>query len=114
MYPCKEPSQWDHDGDEAALRLIGTDLCLQVVGDGLPAVLSTDCSCTQSTWAFASSSRLHLAAPDQEGRLLCLEMNSTNPHTIMTNTCICLDDGSVCDRDPQSQWFKLISSNFKY
>ncbi|KAK6933827.1 Glycoside hydrolase, family 5 [Dillenia turbinata] len=99
---CWRPSQWDHDRDEAALRLIGTDLCLQVVGDGLPAVLSTDCSSNQSTWTFASSSRLHLAASDQEGRLLCLEMNSTNPHTIMTNTCICLGDGSVCDRDPQS------------
>ncbi|KAK6928761.1 hypothetical protein RJ641_004966, partial [Dillenia turbinata] len=103
MYPYNKPSQWNHNGDGAALRLIGTDLCLQVVGDGLPAALSSDCSSKQSTWNIASSSRLYLSALDQGGRLLCLEMNYTNPYKIMTNTCICLGDGSVCDRDPQSQ-----------
>ncbi|KAK6947853.1 Glycoside hydrolase, family 5 [Dillenia turbinata] len=110
---CQSGSRWSHEGEENPIRLIGSGLCLKVVGDGLPPILSTDCTSPQSTWKFVSSSKLHIAAPDEKSKMLCLESNFSNFSVIITGKCLCLEDTSTCNRDPQQQWFKLIPTNLQ-
>ncbi|KAL5749990.1 hypothetical protein ACOSP7_024593 [Xanthoceras sorbifolium] len=106
-------SRWSHDGDGAPIRLMGSALCLKVAGDGLPPVLSSDCLSQQSAWKSVSNSKLHLAAKDQHGEYLCLDKISAKSSKILTRKCICIDDDSDCLENPQSQWFKFISTNVK-
>ncbi|KAK2664175.1 hypothetical protein Ddye_002749 [Dipteronia dyeriana] len=54
--------RWSQDGDGGPIRLMGSALCLKVVGDGLPPILSSDCLSQQSAWKSVSKSNLHLAA----------------------------------------------------
>lgn len=103
-------SRWGHDGNGTPLRLLGTALCLTVVGDGLELVLSTDCSSQQTLWSEVSQSSLQLAAKDVNGNLLCLDKSPDSSHIIATK-CICIEDDSSCLDDPQSQWFKLIRTS---
>ncbi|KAF6162133.1 hypothetical protein GIB67_008262 [Kingdonia uniflora] len=108
---CLNRSKWSYTGDESPIWLMGTSLCLNVVGDGLPVIISSDCSSNQSTWRVVLDSKLHIAARDAQGRSLCLESNPFNSNIILTRECLCLnDDDSLCNESPpQIQWFTLIS-----
>ncbi|GAY39204.1 hypothetical protein CUMW_042570 [Citrus unshiu] len=70
-------SRWSYGGDGTPIRLMDRSLCLKVVGDGLPPMLSNDCQSKQSAWSLVSSSKLHLATKDDEhgGELLCLQIS---------------------------------------
>ncbi|THF94374.1 glycosyl hydrolase 5 family protein-like [Camellia sinensis] len=113
---CRNPSQWSHDGDGSPIKLKGTSWCLTISGNGLPVILSNDCSSHRSIWELVSSSKLHVGAKDEQGTYLCLEWSrSSNSSAILTKKCLCLDDNvkdvPSCDDDPQIQWFKLIPTN---
>ncbi|WJZ81921.1 hypothetical protein VitviT2T_001730 [Vitis vinifera] len=106
---CRERSKWSHGGDGWPIRLVGGELCLKAVGDGVPVTLSTDCKSPRATWKLVSDSRLHVAAMDEQGNSLCLEATSSNYSSILTRRCACVKNEANCD--PQSQWFKLVPSN---
>ncbi|KAJ9706058.1 hypothetical protein PVL29_001567 [Vitis rotundifolia] len=106
---CRERSKWSHSGDWSPIQLVGSELCLKAVGDGVPVALSTDCKSPWATWKPVSDSMLHIAAMDEQGNSLCLESTSSNYPSILTRSCACLNNEANCD--PQSQWFKLVPSN---
>ncbi|KAK7319585.1 hypothetical protein RJT34_04308 [Clitoria ternatea] len=110
MGDCKSNSLWRYEGDGSPMRLKDSALCLKAIGEGLPPILSQDCLSSQSSWKAVSLTRLHLATFDKDGSLLCLEKES-NSSKIVTRKCICVEDDSSCLDNPQSQWFKLISTN---
>ncbi|XP_050229018.1 glycosyl hydrolase 5 family protein-like [Mercurialis annua] len=109
----QEPSLWSHDGDGAPLRLMGSAQCLKAIGDGLEPVLSRDCLGQPSSWISLSNSKLQLGVRNENGDYLCLEMESFNSSKILTRKCICIEDDSDCQENPQSQWFKLVKNNVK-
>ncbi|KAL6348768.1 hypothetical protein AAG906_033424 [Vitis piasezkii] len=106
---CRERSKWSHSGDGSPIQLVGSELCLKAVGDGVPVALSTDCKSPWATWKLVSDSMLHIAAMDEQGNSLCLESTSSNYSSILTRSCACLNNETNCD--PQSQWFRLVPSN---
>ncbi|KAK3029828.1 hypothetical protein RJ639_038262 [Escallonia herrerae] len=104
-------SRWRYSKHGNRIKLLGTSGCLTAVGDGLPAVVSNHCSSQKSKWRIVSSSKLHVTAKDDQGRDLCLELNSSNP-TLVTKKCLCLGDdlkdAPSCEENPQRQWFKFV------
>jgi hypothetical protein len=64
-------------------------------------------------WRFVSDSKLHIAtsssssaAVDGDGAL-CLDVGPDG-RSVVTNPCRCLSADNSCE--PQSQWFKLVTS----
>ncbi|KAK3434293.1 hypothetical protein EUGRSUZ_D01801 [Eucalyptus grandis] len=104
-------SRWSHYRDGGPIRLMGTPLCLQALGDGLPPALSNDCSSQRSAWRSISNSKLHVAATDEHGNRLCWEKKSNESSLVLTRKCICVDDDSGCMENPQGQWFKFVPTN---
>lgn len=88
-----------------------TGLCLKASGEGLAASLSNDCLGKQSVWSAISNSKLHLATVTENGKSLCLQIESSNSSKIVTNSCICTTDDPTCLQDTQSQWFELVETN---
>ncbi|KAG8375041.1 hypothetical protein BUALT_Bualt10G0058400 [Buddleja alternifolia] len=111
---CKTVTRWDQHQDGGPIKLMGKPQCLGVSRDGAPARVSNDCSNNGSKWKFASSSGLHLAAQDGEGKYLCLEKNASDGK-LVTKKCLCVGDNLVdfpsCAQNPQVQWFKLVPAN---
>lgn len=52
-------TQWRYDGDRSPIKLVKTDLCLNVVGNGLPPTVSIDCSREKSIWTRVSLTKMH-------------------------------------------------------
>ena len=103
---CVKASGWSQEGDK--IKLNG-DHCLKALGDeGVPVVVSTDCSSELTSWKFISASGLHLAVGQGSG--LCLEKDSTSSK-LVTNRCICVEDDDGCIDNPQSQWFQFVPTN---
>ncbi|KAF0929420.1 hypothetical protein E2562_021433 [Oryza meyeriana var. granulata] len=120
--PCNETEVWAYTQPASTLALRGTGqgtppLCLRAEGRGQPARLASDaaagCSDALSTWRLVSDSTMHVAvnatsSPDHGGGgLLCLDVGADGT-TVVTNPCRCLRASGDCD--PESQWFKLITS----
>ncbi|XP_068652570.1 glycosyl hydrolase 5 family protein-like [Aristolochia californica] len=108
-------SRWSFRGNGHGdpIWLTGTNLCLRHVGNRLPVILSRECSDWETKWRVLSSSRLQvqIAAMDTQGEFQCLEKSFSNASSLLfTRECLCLDD-SFCEENPQSQWFKRISTN---
>ncbi|KAJ0971495.1 hypothetical protein J5N97_019454 [Dioscorea zingiberensis] len=107
---CLERTRWSYnEGGGSRVQLIESSHCLRVAGDGLPVVLSPECTDNLSTWSVASGSRHQIFAMDLQGRELCLEGNSTEG-VILTRECLCLRN-STCSENPQIQWFKFVPTN---
>ncbi|XP_022145907.1 uncharacterized protein LOC111015255 [Momordica charantia] len=106
---CKTSNRWVHNEDGAPIKLAGSKLCLKAIGDGLHPILSRDCLSQQSSWKYASNSKLQLASIDEQGQPLCLQ-RASHSLKIVTKKCTCLND-SKCEGNPENQWFKLIPSN---
>lgn len=111
---CKTASRWDQHQDNGPIKLAGstTPQCLTVVGDGAAVRVSGDCS---SKWKFVSSSGLHLAAQDGQGKYLCLDINASDS-TLVTKKCLCVGENDLvdlptCNQNPQVQWFKLVPTS---
>lgn len=113
---CLQTSKWSYGGNGTPIRLTGTSRCLTTDGDGLPPILSDDCSSQRSRWESVSESKFHMAAQDGRGSYLCLDWNSSNSSAVLlTKKCLCLDndlkDVPSCVQNPQNQWFKLVPTN---
>ncbi|XP_068652665.1 glycosyl hydrolase 5 family protein-like [Aristolochia californica] len=108
---CKNRSQWSYQGEGTPIKVKGTDLCLTRGAKRQPVFLSSNCKDLASKWNLVPSSKVQVAATDEEGGLQCLDSGSSNSTSIFTRDCVCLE-GRICsDPNPQSQWFVLISSN---
>lgn len=113
---CLQTSKWSYGGNGTPIRLTGTSRCLTTGGDGLPPILSDDCSSQRSRWESVSESKFHMAAQDGRGSYLCLDWSSSNSSAVLvTKKCLCLDndlkDVPSCGQNPQNQWFKLVPTN---
>lgn len=107
---CLSFNKWNHTGDGTAIKLMGTDLCISAVGDGLPVTLTSDCATERSQWAFVSDAKMEIR--NKEG--LCLDLDPDYASKIMTKKCLCSSsDGNStsCADNSQTQWFKLIAAN---
>ncbi|RLM65490.1 hypothetical protein C2845_PM16G04150 [Panicum miliaceum] len=117
--PCNETEAWEYNREH---RLVLRDtllrLCLRAEGVGRPVRLGlgrAGCAGAQARWLLESDSKLHVAVhvPPSSARseMLCLDVGADG-RSIVTNRCRCLSGGgSGCD--PESQWFKLVSSTRK-
>lgn len=104
---CSDSRAWNYTSD-GQLVVKGTGYCLQSVSVGKNAKISTDCSKPNSKWELLSNSSMHISSKlHKNGTLLCLDVGSDG--TIITNRCKCLSENGTCS--PESQWFKIISSN---
>ncbi|KAL3844538.1 hypothetical protein ACJIZ3_001941 [Penstemon smallii] len=110
---CWSFSRWKHEaGNRNPIRLMDSELCLSAGGDGTPVALSTDCTKEQSQWESLSNSKFQLANKDENGTYSCLEWDPNYSSIIQTNKCMCLEDSVNCtQRNPQTQWFKLVLAN---
>ena len=111
---CWEMSKWDHQGEGTPTILQGTRSCLKAIGDGLLVALTIDCKSNQRKWTLTSNSQFQLASKHENGTELCLDWDPYYSWKVLTNSCIVsMDDGdnSTNFQDPQSLWFKLVTSN---
>ncbi|XP_072958859.1 glycosyl hydrolase 5 family protein-like isoform X1 [Typha angustifolia] len=105
--PCSGTEAWTYTAQNT-LSLKDQILCLKAEGNGKPAMLGIICSDSRSKWEFISDSKMHISSniSSTSGRL-CLDVGDDG-YTIITSPCKCLSKTQECD--PQSQWFKLVSS----
>eukprot|EP01018_Ginkgo_biloba_P000642 Gb_13276 [translate_table: standard] len=107
---CNNARAWNYSGQQGSIGLVGKSECIGAQGNGLVAVLTAECSTPNSLWQSVSASKLQIAVNatvKNTAQMLCLD-GSSSP-SIFTNDCICSMDSS-CDGDPESQWFKLITT----
>ena len=58
-------------------------------------------------WRLVSDSKLHVAVNATGGGALCLDVGADG-RSVVTNPCRYLSADNSCD--PESQWFKLVTS----
>lgn len=109
---CADTEAWSFQGGRLALE--GTELHLLAGGVGEPARVGP-VGGGDSIWRLISDSRMHIAttvAVDGVGTTVCLDVAAAaagGGGGVVTNLCKCLTREELpCD--PQSQWFKLVSS----
>lgn len=110
--PCNETEAWAYSTQQQRLALRDSSLlCLRASGAGRPAHLGVTCGDALARWRLVSDSKLHVAvnASTTSGSdgLLCLDVGADGK-SVVTNPCRCLSADNSCD--PESQWFKLVSS----
>uniref|UniRef100_A0A0D9W6A6 Glycoside hydrolase family 5 domain-containing protein n=1 Tax=Leersia perrieri TaxID=77586 RepID=A0A0D9W6A6_9ORYZ len=114
--PCGETEAWAASSSQRRLALRDTPLlCLRADGAGRPARVGLSCGDDMARWSLVSDSRLHVAVNVSSsagengggGGLLCLEVGEDGK-SVVTNACRCLSADNSCD--PESQWFKLVTS----
>ncbi|CAN6228564.1 unnamed protein product [Urochloa humidicola] len=116
--PCGETEAWEYSTEEQ--RLAPRDgggspapapLCLRAEGAGRPASLGASCGDAMARWRLVSDSRLHVAANATSAGggdgALCLDVGADG-RSVVTNPCRCLSGDNSCD--PESQWFKMVTS----
>ncbi|XP_050227071.1 glycosyl hydrolase 5 family protein-like [Mercurialis annua] len=112
---CKRSKRWSYAGDGSPIILEGTNLCIQAIGDGLPPILSKNCSNPLSSWTLLTTTKLHIATMDETGRYLCLQKESPLAKRVITSKCVLTLSTPECQRnqlqDPTMQWFKLTNTN---
>ncbi|CAI9094203.1 OLC1v1029897C2 [Oldenlandia corymbosa var. corymbosa] len=113
---CWKTTQWSYRGEGSPIRLKGTNRCLMAVGDGLPVLLSDDCSGESSSWKLAKNSMYQLANKDENGNHLCLDFDPHVSKMVLTTKCIVAEEDDpdyIKLQRPESQWFLLVDSNAK-
>ncbi|XP_027774571.1 glycosyl hydrolase 5 family protein-like [Solanum pennellii] len=106
---CIGASRWIYHGDGTSIRLTGTSSCLTTSKEGMPLTLSKDCTNNEkSRWQLASN--YQLSNVDENGKELCLDFDTNSSfNKVLVRKCVGLDGKSI--DNPQSQWFKLVSTN---
>ncbi|CAN6268272.1 unnamed protein product [Urochloa humidicola] len=117
--PCGETEAWEYSAEQQ--RLAPKDggggspspaqLCLRAEGAGRPASLGASCGDAMARWRLVSDSKLHVAANATSAGggdgALCLDVGADG-RSVVTNPCRCLSADNSCD--PESQWFKMVTS----
>ncbi|KAH9309686.1 hypothetical protein KI387_037597, partial [Taxus chinensis] len=98
-------SRWSYNtAVEGPIGLVGTPSCIATQGNGLPLILTENCSAPNNTmWSVVSSSNMQVATrgAGRDGeRLVCLD-GSSSP-SILVKDCICVED-SKCSPHLQSR-----------
>ncbi|XP_048557962.1 glycosyl hydrolase 5 family protein-like [Triticum urartu] len=114
---CAGTEAWEYAPQQGRLALRdGPLMCLHAQGAGRPVRLGTPCDDDMSRWRLVSDSKLHVAvnasssssSGSGDGRgMLCLDVGADG-QSVVTNPCRCLSADNSCD--PESQWFKMVSS----
>ncbi|WMV43964.1 hypothetical protein MTR67_037349 [Solanum verrucosum] len=106
---CIGASRWIYHGDRTSIRLTGTSSCLTTSREGMPLTLSKDCNNSEKNrWKLASN--YHISNIDENGKELCLDFDTnSSSNKVLVRKCVGLDGKS--NDNPQSQWFKLVSTN---
>ncbi|RWV89545.1 hypothetical protein GW17_00048300 [Ensete ventricosum] len=103
--PCDGNMQAFHYTQQRTLTSIDSSLCVSATGAGDPVKFDS-CSDSGSSWNLVSDSGMHVSTTlPGDGTTLCLDVG---PNGVVTNPCKCLGDDANCD--PESQWFKLVTS----
>ncbi|XP_062225935.1 glycosyl hydrolase 5 family protein-like [Phragmites australis] len=114
--PCNETEAWTYNTQQQRLVLRDSSLlCLRAEGAGRPAHLGVTCGDELARWRLVSDSKLHVAvnasssssSSGSSDGMLCLDVGADG-RSVVTNPCRCLSADNSCD--PESQWFKLVSS----
>uniref|UniRef100_A0A0A9FKW9 Glycoside hydrolase family 5 domain-containing protein n=1 Tax=Arundo donax TaxID=35708 RepID=A0A0A9FKW9_ARUDO len=114
--PCNETEAWTYSTQQQrlALRDGSAPLCLRAEGAGRAARLGVACGDAMARWRLVSDSKLHVAvnaSSSSSGNggdgMLCLDVGADG-RSVVTNPCRCLSTDNSCD--PESQWFKLVTS----
>ncbi|XP_047064097.1 glycosyl hydrolase 5 family protein-like [Lolium rigidum] len=111
--PCGETEAWTYAQQDGRLTLRDSPmLCLHAEGAGRSVRLGLPCPDDRSHWHLVSDSKLHVAANTSSSSgsgtgMLCLDVGADG-RSVVTNPCRCLSADSSCD--PESQWFKLVTS----
>ncbi|KAK9063471.1 hypothetical protein SSX86_017341 [Deinandra increscens subsp. villosa] len=101
--PCSDALALDYT-PENILHVKGTNYCIQANNMHMPVRVGI--ACDSSKWEAISASKMHLSSRNENGTIVCLDIDSKN--NIVTNICKCLSKEYSCD--PSSQWFKVINS----
>uniref|UniRef100_A0A0E0DF98 Glycoside hydrolase family 5 domain-containing protein n=1 Tax=Oryza meridionalis TaxID=40149 RepID=A0A0E0DF98_9ORYZ len=114
---CGEAEAWAYTASQQRLSPRDSPLlCLRAEGAGRPARLGLSCGDELARWSLTSDSKLHLAvnassssssSETSNGGMLCLDVGDDG-RSLVTNPCRCLSADNSCD--PESQWFKLVTS----
>uniref|UniRef100_A0A0E0KRY7 Glycoside hydrolase family 5 domain-containing protein n=1 Tax=Oryza punctata TaxID=4537 RepID=A0A0E0KRY7_ORYPU len=118
---CGETEAWAYTASQQRLSPRDSPLlCLRAEGAGRPARLGLSCGDELARWSLTSDSKLHLAVNGSSssssssetsngggGGMLCLDVGDDG-RSLVTNPCRCLSSDNSCD--PESQWFKLVTS----
>uniref|UniRef100_M8B8X6 Endoglucanase E1 n=1 Tax=Aegilops tauschii TaxID=37682 RepID=M8B8X6_AEGTA len=112
---CADTEAWEYAPQQGRLALRDSPLmCLRAQGAGRPVRLGTPCDDDMSRWRLVSDSKLHVAVNTSSSSssgsgsgMLCLDVGADG-QSVVTNPCRCLSADNSCD--PESQWFKLVSS----
>nr|C0HLA0.1 RecName: Full=Glycosyl hydrolase 5 family protein; AltName: Allergen=Cha o 3; Flags: Precursor [Chamaecyparis obtusa] len=109
-------SRWNYDASvKGPIGLMGSSSCISTQGNGLPAIMTENCSAPNNTlWSTVSSAQLQLGTrvlgKDGKEKWMCLD-GSKSP-LISTNECICITDSHCYPKlNPEKQWFKVITTN---
>lgn len=114
--PCDQTEAWAYSAQEQRLALRDGGTCLRAEGAGRPAGLAATCSDAMARWRLVAESKLHVAVnasssssagTTSDGGMLCLDVGADG-RSVVTNPCRCLSADHSCN--PESQWFKLVSS----
>ncbi|PAN38719.1 hypothetical protein PAHAL_7G192000 [Panicum hallii] len=112
--PCNETEAWAYSAQEQRLALRDSpQMCLRAEGAGRAASLGASCADAMARWRLVSDSKLHVAvnatasSSAAGGGTLCLDVGADG-RSVVTNPCRCLSADNSCD--PESQWFKLVTS----
>uniref|UniRef100_A0A0D6QSZ4 Glycoside hydrolase family 5 domain-containing protein n=1 Tax=Araucaria cunninghamii TaxID=56994 RepID=A0A0D6QSZ4_ARACU len=117
---CDSPSSFTYKPSAGALGVSEKSMCISAQGDGMAAVLSTQCTHQNYTWQVVSDSKLQIAVTvptssvnGTAGQMqLCLDGKSSPQ--VLTNQCLCVADSNCAKtEDVQMQWFKVVQSNRK-
>ncbi|CAA7404843.1 unnamed protein product [Spirodela intermedia] len=108
---CADTEAWSFQGGSLAME--GTELHLLADGVGEPARVGPSGGCGGSIWRLISDSKMHIATTlaNDGGTTVCLDAGAEagGGGGVVTNLCKCLTKEELpCD--PQSQWFKVVSS----
>ncbi|MQM01746.1 hypothetical protein Taro_034499 [Colocasia esculenta] len=108
--PCSETDAWNYTAQQSLVLRDSPLLCLRAEGPGSAAKLSLVCGGADARWAPYSDSKMHLASQllSDGATALCLDVGPDGS-TVVTNPCKCLRGDRTCQ--PDSQWFKLVSSS---
>lgn len=107
--PCNETEAWAYTQQQRLALRHSPLLCLRAEGAGRPASLGLACGDELARWRLVSDSKLHVAtnASSSGSDALCLDVGADG-RSVVTSPCRCLSADNNCD--PESQWFKLVSS----
>lgn len=103
--PCDGNMQAFHYTQQRTLTSVDSSLCVSATGAGKPVKFDS-CSDSGSSWDLVSDSGMHVSTTlPGDGSTLCLDVGQNG---VVTNPCKCLGNDANCD--PESQWFKLVTS----